>query len=62
MIATTRMEDLSQKITDYETGELPVEEVIELFQYLLDTGLVWELQGSYGRMAENLIEEKLISL
>ena len=56
------MQDLAQKIHDYETGELSVEEVVILFQHLLDTGLVWKLQGSYGRVTENLLEEGLISL
>jgi hypothetical protein len=39
----------------YEQGDLGEEEVIEGFQHLIDSGLVWRLQGSYGRMATALI-------
>jgi hypothetical protein len=43
------------RIIRYENGELEHDEVIELFQELINTGLAWTLQGSYGRMAEALI-------
>lgn len=48
--------NLVDKIIAYESGELNEEEIIELFQYLIDTGKAWTLQGSYGRMAMHLIE------
>ena len=32
------------------------EEVVAAWQHLIDTGLVWQLQGFYGRMARELIE------
>ena len=54
------MLNVVQAITDYENGDLTDEEVVELFQHLVDTGVAWTLQGSYGRMAEYLIEQKLI--
>ena len=44
------------KIMAYENGTLENEEVIELFQELIDNGMAWKLQGSYGRMAAYLIE------
>ena len=33
------------------------DEVIAAFQRLIDLGVVWSLQGFYGRTAYNLIEE-----
>lgn len=33
------------------------EEVIEALQSLIDSGVVWTLQGSYGRMADAMIED-----
>ena len=36
------------------------EEVIEAWQYLVDTGLAWQLQGWFGRTAQTLIENGII--
>lgn len=44
------------RIMAYEDGQLDGEEVIDLFQGLVDSGLAWRLQGSYGRTAQSLIE------
>jgi hypothetical protein len=33
------------------------QEVIDAWQYLIDTGIVWNLQGYYGRTARALIDE-----
>jgi len=46
-----------EKIIDFENGNMTEEETIEFFQGIIDSGLVWDLQGFYGRMANNLIEE-----
>tara|TARA_Y100000296_G_scaffold81055_1_gene107451 strand:+ start:730 stop:900 length:171 start_codon:yes stop_codon:yes gene_type:complete len=46
---------LISSIIEYENGNLTNEQTIEFFQELVDSGLVWDLQGAYGRMAEYLI-------
>jgi hypothetical protein len=49
--------DLTDKIIDYEMGEMTeAEDVISLFQELINNGMAWTLQGHYGRTAEALIE------
>ncbi len=50
------------KILMFEAGELEADEVVDLFQELLNTGLCWELQGSYGRTARQFIDQGMISL
>ena len=55
----TRMDQVDA-IMALEQGELSQAETIKLFQNLLDSGLVWKLQGSYGRAAHRLLEMGLI--
>ncbi len=55
------MQNLTESMTAYERGELNPNEVCQLFQELLDSGLVWNLQGHYGRTAYALIEAGLIN-
>jgi hypothetical protein len=43
----------------YENDELTEKEIIEGFQELINSGIVWKLQGHYGRTANLLIEEGL---
>ena len=47
--------DVTGKIIAFEQGELSNEEVYSLFQFLLDSGMIYSLQGSYQRMAEDLL-------
>ena len=37
-------------------------EVVSFFQELVNTGLVWNLQGFYGRTAVHLIQEGLVTV
>lgn len=43
-----------------EETEHTQEEVLEAWQYLVDTGAAWTLQGWYGRTAMQLIHAGLI--
>jgi hypothetical protein len=46
-------------IMEFEGGDLTFEEVIIGFQHLIDSGTVWQLQGSYGRIAASLLDQGL---
>jgi len=43
-------------IIAWENGELDAEAEAEFFQGMINTGVVWTLQGMYGRRAFALIE------
>jgi hypothetical protein len=55
------MNDITSDIIAFESGELDQDGVIELFQNLVDSGLAWSLQGSYGRTAQALIQAGLVT-
>lgn len=59
MSATER--DIVDEIIAYENGELDVQGVLSLFSYLISTGQAWSLQGSYGRAAQALIDNVLLT-
>ena len=35
-------------------------QMVEAWQYLVDTGLAWSLQGQFGRTANALIEQGIV--
>jgi len=48
--------DQVNAIMDFEAGELGANETLELFSDLAASGLVWQLQGCYGRNFMALVE------
>lgn len=52
--------DYIGRIMAYEQGDLDDDATIDLFQYLVDTGLAWNLQGSYGRQAARMLDDGVI--
>ena len=48
---------ISDAIFTIELGEGTEQDQIAAWQYLIDTGAVWQLQGVYGRTAALLIDE-----
>ncbi|GAB3865505.1 hypothetical protein GCM10028801_36100 [Nocardioides maradonensis] len=53
--------DLLTNVIAYEAGQLDDAETVEFFGDLVQSGLVWQLQGHYGRTAMRLIAEGLLS-
>ena len=56
------MSDLTARILAYEAGTLEEGETIALFQELVDTRLVFVLQGHYGRVARDLVDAGLVTI
>ncbi len=56
------LETLTDRLARYDRGTLPDPETAELFQYLIDTGLLWLLPGRYGRAAEGMIRSGSVLL
>ena len=54
------MKDITETIVAYEQGNLDDQQTIQLFQELVDSGLITKLQGHYGRLAFQLMEAGLI--
>ena len=52
--------NIVDSIIAFEMGELGVNETLDLFSELIRTGQAWQLQGSYGRMAQTLIDNGMI--
>lgn len=48
-------------IMRFEQGDVTQEETVVGFAELIRTGIVWSLQGFYGRTARNIIDGGLVS-
>ena len=55
------MQNLTERIVSYEQGDLTEEQTIQLFQHLVDSGMIMSLQGYYHRFAAQLLEAGLIT-
>jgi hypothetical protein len=55
------MSDLVGRMMAFEEGELSNDEALELFSELVKTGVAWELQGAYGRVAGDLIARGVLT-
>lgn len=53
--------DVVDLIMQYEMGALDEQGIVELFQVLVNTGMAWQLQGHYGRVASALIDAGLVT-
>jgi hypothetical protein len=49
--------DYIDSIIAYEQGDMTEQEMVYFFAELIKSGIVWELQGHYGRTASALIRE-----
>ncbi len=54
--------NVTKNISAFEDGKLDDASVNELFQHLVDTGQVWEMEEIYGRQAVELAEAGRITL
>ena len=52
---------MHERLTAYEQGDLDDQQTIQLFQELVDSGLIMKLQGHYQRFAAQLLEAGLIT-
>jgi hypothetical protein len=52
---------LTTMLIKFEERQTTTEEVLELFSVLIQTGMAWSLQGSYGRTARHLIDQGSLS-
>jgi len=55
------MKDLAIDIMSFEADELEIDDILDLFATLIRSGMAWTLQGSYGRAAQALIDQEIIS-
>ncbi|HSX70665.1 MAG TPA: hypothetical protein VLF16_07000 [Pseudomonas sp.] len=49
------MSDLATKCIAFEDGTMTTDEIQEFFQFLIDNGVIGQLQGFYQRYAYELV-------
>ena len=59
---TIKMSDFTATMIAEGVIAAPEKTQIAAWQYLIDTGLAWRLQGSFGRQAMAMIEQGVCSL
>jgi hypothetical protein len=51
--------ELTEQVLRFEAGDMDEDESISFFQKLIDSGMISVLQGSYGRIAHDLVKQGL---
>ena len=59
--ATPVLNDRVSQIMAFEEGTQHPDDTVEMFAAMVRDGSAWTLQGSYGRTAQALIQQGLIS-
>ena len=55
--------DIVNKIMDFESGDMTeTAQIVDLFQELGDTGVIYGLQGHYHRLFNNLVDSGLVQI
>lgn len=49
--------DLAEDIRAYEAGSLSLDQIIDLFQYFIDSGMLEHLGQNYAVIAESFVEK-----
>ena len=50
------IEPIAEDVLKYEAGQLTDEaDLVEMFQYLISTGLAWKMPNHYGRLASEFL-------
>ena len=55
-----KKKDIIDYIMDYEFGDMSDLDTLKMFSELIKNGMAWNLQGHYGRTANNLIESEYL--
>jgi hypothetical protein len=56
------MNDIANRIIQFETEEMDTDEIVDLFIDLANSGILNHFQGHYGRTFRDLLAYKLIEI